>query len=551
MRILFKKCLIGFCSLLLAACPLVLRAETITNGQATLEWKNGLMVFTAKDAPGAKVVFTPFFTNGTELKSVTATVLLKGRKAIMLQGKECSLTFMLPSWSKRAAVRVSTPRNAGFSVKTDSSAIVVADGFGEDAILEPGGSSIQMPGFIPLFMGLQGQGNWTLSCIPYMGRSDIRIGADLKEWNFRPAPLEEYTFVIQAGKEIWKKIDKLNDDKTRTEIAWKPPFPASYRAAYPVASDFVKIGKPRYLIWKVGELKPKDNSLVNRSERVAIVDKKVQTAWSSGFYGTFPYPAYLTADGKLQMIYPRHSEKKFAYDRTRPIYLYTYSSGDHKERLDTPLSFMDKTARSAATLQFCTSMGIGPATCGVTKDVETIFYRSEARAKRAVIVSELARMQIFVESIRARIDLYREWAKEMKAKCLAAAGKDSAAAEELKQFAANFDFMEQLYKAKLPRMKTPEAVLALDRKLIKDIDDQKNDDEALEELAKKFGREIRGIGGSQDSCVAICRYIAKAIRLQALHGYMTSRNPTLKAFYREVYRSTGCRLQHTFNHEGK
>lgn len=536
--------------LVLAVCPLMLRAESVSNDQAKLEWKNGIMEYTVKAAPSAKVTFSPYFTNGTELKSVKATVFPYGKKAILLHGKECSLTFMLSA--RGGAVRVSAPKNAGFSVKTDSSVIVAADGFGEDAIIEPGESSIQMPGIVPFFMGLQGQqGDWTLSCIPYMGRSDIRISADLKKWNFRPALLEEYTFVIQSGKEVWKKIGKLTDDKNRTEIDWKPPFRAAYRAAFPIASDFVKIGKPRYMVWKVGELKPKDPTLYNRADRVGIVDKKAQTAWSSGFYGTFPYPAYLPVEGKLQMIYPRHSGKKFAYDRNRPIYLYTYSNGIYKALPNTPLSFMDETTRTAETLRFCTSMGVGPATCAVTHDLEKIFYRSEARKKRAEIEVELARMQIFVESIRARIELYREWAKEMKKKCLAAAEKDSAAAEELKQFAANFDCIEQIYKENVPRMKTPETFLAHSKKLLQDLDNKKYDDEKLEEIAKKFGRVIRGMGGNQDHCVAECRYIAKTIRLQALHNYLTSSNPTLKAFYREVYRSAGCRLQHSFYHEGK
>ena len=537
------------CCALLAAVPLMSRAESITNGQATLEWKDGVMEFTAKDAPAEKVTFTPSFTNGTEVKSVTATVFTKGKKAIMLHGKECCLTFVLHP--RGASVRVSTPRNAAFSVATDTAAIVAADGFGEDAILEPGKDPVRMPGFVPFFMGLQGRENWTLTCIPYMGRSDIAVSADLKTWGFRPQLLEEYTFVIQAANGIWKKIGKLANEQGRTEIDWKPPFPASYRTAFPVARDFCDVGEPRYLVWKVGELRPKDPTLYNRSERVGIVDKKAQTGWSSGFYGTFAYPAYLPVNGKLQLVYPRHSGKQFAYDRNRPIYLYTYSAGVNKNQPNTPIYFLGEHARSAASLRFSSSIGTGPATCEVTHNLEKLFRGSEPRAKRAEIAVELARMQVFVESIRARIDHYREWAKGMKVKCLAAAEKDSSAADELKQFAAYFDVIEQIYQETLPRMKTPEVVQEADNKLLADIDDKKLDDEELENRVMKFGRVIRGMGGNQDHCVAECRYITKAIRLQALHGYMRSSNPTVKAFYREVYLDTSRQLQNAFYHEGK
>ena len=67
----------------------------------------------------------------------------------------------------------------------------------------------------------------------------------------------------------------------------------------------------------------------------------------------------------------------------------------------------------------------------------------------------------------------------------------------------------------------------------------------------KFGRVIRSMGGNQDHCVAECRYITKTIRLQALHGYLHSSNPTVKAFYREVYLDTCRQLQNAFYHEGK
>jgi len=166
-------------TLLAAALPLLLSAQSVSNGKATLEWKNGVMELRSGDGKAGKVIFRPSFTNGTDIKSVKAFRITEGKLAILLHGKDCSLTFTL---DKRGAIsRVSAPKNAVFSVETPTVAIVLPDGQTDDLILEPGGKARDLPPFLPFFMGLEGQGSWTLSCIPYLGRSDIRISADLKK----------------------------------------------------------------------------------------------------------------------------------------------------------------------------------------------------------------------------------------------------------------------------------------------------------------------------------------------------------------------------------
>ena len=547
----FKRCKACFCGLLLAVLPsLMLTAETVSTKNAVLEWKNHVMELRGVgDNPG-RVVFRPFFTNGTKIEDVNVTEITLGRKAILLHGKDCSLTFALSSYG--AVVRVSAPKNAGFTVETATSVMVVPDNIAEDLIVEPGEKALKIPSGVPMFMGLQGQGNWTLSCIPYLSRSDVTVSADLKTWGFRPQPLEEYTFVIQSGEAVWKKVEEKLDKKDRKVIDWKPPFPARYRAAFPVAKDFFDVEIPLHQIWNVGDENPKNNTLINQSQRVTIVDKKAQTGWSSGYYGTFPYPAYRKAGtGQLLMVYPRHRKKTFAYDPNRPIYIYTYDNGACPKRSDTPASFMEEPVRANFPAYRTSTIGIGPATCALTQTIEKIYSRGEVRTKRAEIRDHVARIQIFVESIRAKIGIYLDWAAKMKKACLAAAEKDSAAAPALKKLAGYLDCPEKCYQEELPRMQTPEKVWELGEQLLKDLDNKALDDEALETRCKEYGRAVRTIGGGQDNCVAECRHAVKMIRQQALLECLRNENPAVRKFCAGLYEAAAGPLRDAFVHEGK
>ena len=534
-----------FCMVLAVALPLLLKAASVSNGKAVLEWKAGVMELRAAGGKAGKVIFRPRFTNGVDIKSARVTTITHGRKAILLHGKECSLTFVLAN--RGAITRVSAPKNAAFTVETQTAAMVLPDGLADDLILEPGKTALNLPPWIPLFMGLEGQGSWTLSCIPYLGRSDIRISADLKQWEFRPEPLEEYTFVIQSGEQIWKKVDVKLDNKERKPVDWRPPFQAKYRAAFPMAVDFFPVGEPKYQVWDLMEERPDGKKPIHVSTRISDIDKKSRTAWSSGIYGTAPYPAYLTSEGRVLMIYPRLRCKQCTFDPNRPVYIYTYDNGSHAKRSDTPVNFPEEHIRPALFSYPSSSIGISPATCLITKDIEQIYYRSEAREKRGLICEKLARMQIFVESIRARIDQYLAWAKAMKKECLAAA----AGAPELRKFADFFDCMEKVYQQRQAKMSTPEKVFEQGEGLLKNLDNKAMDDEALEEHCKEYGRAIRTIGGTQDNCVAECHYVTRMLRLEALSAYLRSANRAEKEFYRRFYRSTSAMLHNSFNHEGR
>ena len=73
-----------FCTVLSVALPLWLNAESISNGKAVLEWKDGVMELRPGGGKAGKVIFRPRFTNGVDIKTATVSLILQGKKAILL-----------------------------------------------------------------------------------------------------------------------------------------------------------------------------------------------------------------------------------------------------------------------------------------------------------------------------------------------------------------------------------------------------------------------------------------------------------------------------------
>ncbi|NMA20811.1 MAG: hypothetical protein GX927_09565 [Lentisphaerae bacterium] len=526
---------------------------SIGNSAASLEWQDGALSFQTAGVISQTVVFRPFSTRkegGTAFTATQAVVVGK-HSALVLREEDCSLTFVLDA--SKPAVRMSLPWNAGFTLETATALVVLPDGFGEDTILEPGRSGGLIPAFLPFIMALQTGEKSTLSCIPFKGTGDIRISGDLKTWEFRPPLLEEYTFAFHTGEGVWHQLTTPLNNKTRTEVEWVPPFKARYRAAYPLATLAVPIGTPRHYIWNIAIEHPKFKTLMNRPPRMSILDKETYSMWCSGFDGSFGYPAILTPEGKLMMRYPVHPNDKLSYQTDRPIYLYAYDLGGFKETVPgLPVNFLTAAARENMTNVRNSSVGIGPATCHLTSNViEKIFYRSEGRSHRQELVSALQQTQLFVESVRARIENYRAWAAKMAAQCENMARQDNVSAAEMQKFGTYFAEMESRYQEACPRMKTPTQALEYQKALLAAVDNPALDDEELEDRSKQFGKDTRSIGGAQDTFAAHARHMTKLIRQQALLGYIYTASETARKMYAEIYCSSTALMQDYYDHEGK
>ena len=546
---MYKKILIF--SLLACGVAAVAGSLTVSGKHVEVEWKNNVVEFRHKKSP-AKVLIYPGFTNGEKIEDAKVEEFFyQNRPGFTLRGKKCALAFVISP--DDTSLKISVPRNAVFKVKTETEAVVLPDVRGEDTIIEPGKNALNIPGFLPLFMALQKGENWTLSCIQKNNRSDVRVSADLKTWEFTPGALEEYTLFIHSAPRIWHRLHDKLEQNIRKTISWKPPFDACYKLAMPLETDFIYTGNDLfYCVWNIADRnKIKKGRVLNMQLRTALTDRKNFTSWSSGFYGSFPYPAICNADNTIEAAYPRH-KNQMVYDTRRPIYIYTYDSG-YFEKPGFPVDQLGRNARDAFLSNGMTdSIGIGPATCSMTSNViEKIFYRSEAREKRREIVSGMARMQLFIEAIRSRIDTYHKWADEITALCRNAVKEDPAAAGELESLIKTLSQMKKYYNKRLPAMKYPEDAHALQMKLLADIDNSKYDDEELEDLAKAFGRATRSIGGAQDNHAAECRYITRRACQQALMSYARSSSPAARKVFVHTMKSGRDVLNFFFHHEGK
>ncbi len=547
--LMYKKILIF--SLFVCAAAVFAAPLTVSGKKVELEWKNNVVEFRHKGS-SAKVLIYPGFTNGEKIEDAKVEeFFFKNRPGFTLRGKKSSLAFVLST--DEASLRISVPRNAVFKVRTETEAVILPDPRGEDTIVEPGKKALNIPGFLPLFMALQKGENWTLSCIQENNRSDVRLSADLKTWEFTPGTLEEYTLFIHSAPRIWHRLHDKLEQNIRKTISWKAPFEACYKLAMPLKSDFVEVGGHLfYCTWNVADkTRVKKGRPLNGQLRAALTDRKSFTSWSSGFFGSFPYPAACNADGSIEAAYPLH-KGRMVYDMQKPIYIYTYDSGSF-EKPGFPADQLGKGAREEFLSNRMTNcIGISPATCNMTSNIiEKIFYRSEAREKKREIASCMARMQLFIEAIRSRIDTFHQWADEIIVLCQKAAKEDPSAAGELESLIKTLNQMDKYYQKRLPEMKYPEDAHALQMKLLADIDNSKYDDEELEDLAKAFGRATRTIGGAQDNHSAECRYIARRACQQALMSYAVSSSPAAKKVFSHTIKSGREVLNNFFHHEGK
>lgn len=545
------KHLFSLAALLLAA-SLSSAPVSVTNGKVKLTWNNGTMRFSNADGSAA-VSFVPADAQGRPQKFVTAIIAKPKRgKAISLRSENCAVTFLLDL--NRPAMTVATPYNVSVTVKAPTEAIVIPDEFAEDIILEPGNSARNMPRFVPYFMGLLDGGKATLGCIPFRHKTDIKLSPDLKSWTIRPERLDEFTFVLNTGNGIWYKQVCSMPAGSQTTLPWRAPFPARWRLAMPVQKDFVPAGNNLHSTWNiVTVLKEKPATVRHRPPRVTISDGKTLSTWISGFDRFPTYPAAFDAEGRVRFKPLAYKNPDLTLDRGKNLYIYAYAPADNdKAPAPLPEALLEPDAREAAKSYRSRSIGIGPATCHITSNViEKMFYRGEARSKRAELEGQMAQMQNFVESIRSRIESYREWGKELLKRAAVAqrtAPNLASAVAQLRQYAAEFD---RLYNIELPKMKQPADAFKLQRALLKELDNSALDNEALEEKAKAFGRATRTIGGAQDRLVAEMRHVAKCIRQRLVLDYMKAKTEEERRFFAEAFASTTTLMQDFYDHEGK
>ncbi len=537
----FHALLSVFAALAAAAAPV-----SATNGHLSATYDNGVVTITSPKMKG------PVATVTTGLKTETLkaeSVSHPGQKFNMLtlRGPEGSVAFKMEGTS--ASFTIAYCRNASpVTVRWNASAVVIPDVFAEDEVLLPEAEVRKLPPFAPLYLALLGDGEAALACIPVKAKSPALLAGDLKTLTLAPKNNEDYVFVLNAAPGAWHKTElPVKPGEFKTVEEWHAPYPALWRAAVPVDQDFIPIGNGSWSIWNIITVTGKGRPL-NLPPRAVMTNRETRRNWHGGFEGTFRYPVEFV-EGKVKLMHPAFP-RKIVHDLKRPVYIYAWQAGQ-KSKTILPENFLPPwVAANQLHRSTNTNYGVPATTCGITALFEKIFYRDEAEKKVSEIAAMLKSMQCFVESIRGRIESGREWRLEMLRFADDWKKLHPELAADTDKLVAAVNEIDRLYELDRERIKFPTDVEALGKEVLK-LAVSKLDSEAKEEEAKKLGRAIRTVGGTQDNMIAKFRHVGKCVRHLAVTGYMTAKTPEEAEFWSEVYRRTEPLLQGYYGHDGK
>jgi len=541
-----KHLLSIFCVMLSAFAAAAAGPVSATNGHLTATYENGVVTITTPKLKAPVATITTGLKTAT-LKAEAVSHPKQKFHLLTLRGPDGSVAFKVEGTSPRFTIAYNRSASP-VTVSWNAAAVVLPDVFAEDEVLLPGRAARQLPPFVPLYLALLGDGEATLACIPVKAKSAAVLSGDLKTLTINSKNNEDYIFVLNAAPGAWHKTTlPAKPGEFKTIDDWQPPYPALWRAAVPVAQDFIPVGNGSWSVWNIitvtGKGRPTD-----LPPRAAMTNQETRRTWNGGFEGTYRYPAEFL-DGKAKLMHPAFP-RKIVHDLERPVFIYAWQQGQKAETL-LPEKFLPPwVADNRIHRSTNTNYGMHATTCNVTAQFEKIFYRDEAEKKTAEIAAMLKSMQCFVESIRGRIESGREWRLEMLK--FAARWKTlyPALAPETDKLAAAVNEIDRLYELDRERIKFPTDVEALGKEVLK-LAVSQLDGEAKEEGAKKLGRAIRAIGGTQDNMIAKFRHVGKCVRRMAVMGRMAASSPEAAEFWSEVYRRTEPLLQGYYGHDGK
>ncbi len=439
-----------------------------------------------------------------------------------------------------------------------SEALVVPDQIGEDIVLYPpsGPGKYTLPADARYALNMLDHGNAILTVIWSSGQTILKEGR-LAAGKTAPSGFEFMNIELPANEKLWvgtsvspgiwqKVTEKLNDMEF-TALAWKPPFPAQWFIALKKNKGFISLENGQNDIWPLPERRNGKKPRI----RIGIIISNPVTwkGWSSSF-GGFIYPGFIR-NGKAFLRYPKFTVP-VSYDASFPPLIYPLENSN-VSKITLPGSAAKKLlGKKIYNRLHCVkdSKAGYPATCGITAKIEKIFYRDETVKERENIAGMLEKMNMFVVTVRERIDKYLTWHERME-KYFAAARKTSP---ELSGVINDFDHdlagLKKLYSEKKDAMKTPRYSAELSRKILGLIGSGL-DEEQQEEECKNLGREIRILGGSQDRTLGKMRILVKAVRQKATLMLMKSRNPEEIGLLMHIRKETARILHTRFGMEGK
>lgn len=437
-------------------------------------------------------------------------------------------------------------------VEWNASCVILPDRATEDIVLEKGKKDLRLPGFVNFYVGLLGKGEGILTCIPVKNTADSILSADLKTLTLHQKNTQEHIFVLNSRKGAWHKLDRLPAAPKGILVKdWIPPYPARWKALYPVGKSFLPSGDGLHIAWNVIRVTTgKKNVIENSLPRMTMTNFQTRTTWNGGFEGTYRYPVEFIGN-QLKMSVPKHRGDRFSYDRNKPVYIYATHRLTYKAPAEHLPSDRFPRGRQPDNLAFTSNAAYIPTTCSSTEYFEKLFYRDEAKVKKAQLTERLWDMQCFVESIRSRVENARVWAKNLENYANIFVKQDPSLSSDAAILKGMLSDVEELYNAELSKMKQPQDVVKLSAQVIALVDNEKLDEEAKENQAKLLGRAIRTIGGTQDRMAGYMRNIGKNVRMRSVLNYIVSSTDAQRRFWKLVWQDTFEMLQGYYSHDGK
>lgn len=422
---------------------------------------------------------------------------------------------------------------AGVSAVMKSEVMILPDFLAESIIFYPEtapSTSMRIPADNHLLVNLLDSGNAMLALLwesPKLKISETRKDSLFDSVTLSSDARTRFWIGILATRDIWHKAaEKINSDSF-TALNWTPPFPAEWKLATFQDKGF-HTDIPTCESWVLIQ---KGNRGIGSG--IAIVNTSAWISWASGL-GSFVYPCYLQ-DNKTFVKYPVLQLEQKTVFNTIPVLICALNGSNNtpsgvtmpKNALKILLSPEINKSIEAIVLK-----DKYQATCGITEKVEKIFYRNEATKEKNQIKRDFDNMNMFVLTIRERIEEYALWQRKMLEKQNRSIPQLHPAIEkELAQIALAYVKVKD-------NMKTPAYCKILTENIIALIDANLSDEEK-EERCKQLGRQIRTIGGAQDGLLAKYRCIVKACRQYATIKLMTSSNPAEKELLENFRHETG------------
>ena len=439
------------------------------------------------------------------------------------------------------------------SVKFTSSILVLPELNGDDLVIYPKewkSDKLVIPSDNFLVVNMIDHGNAMISCIwnnPQLKLVQNKAGNNFNGLDIYPKNSDMFAISIDTAQHIWTIPTERITEKAAT-IGWLPPFNAQWLVTLKKRKSDLKAENGHCDTWRLASLDKKRHT---GTEGVYITSND-GTAFAAEV-GMFVYPFYQKQQ-KTYLFLPQYRTPNNSYNKSFAPLIYTLKAAKnaqtHKllayDRLEKLLS--KKTLQNLHNIN--SPHNRYGATCGNTKKIETIFFRGNAKQKKAAILNHCIDMNNFIYHYRQRVEEYLAWAKKIDQEMKIYVRSHPQDAVVIEQLRKELWGIRRLYAKASDKIKNPEYFKILTKQLVR-LSTAKGDEEDIERDCKRVCRKIRRIGGSQDHLVGLLHATVKAFRINVTLLLLENPNQDLKKMLENLRQASATILHVRFNMEGK